>query len=312
MLFRAKTANQLEERLYKLVDEYNDKLNKNVDSIENDTLPNKILKLGLFSGLAIGGAGLVSALSQFDSQGTAIMAGSAALAAGLGYSGISTLYTNYKTAKENKQEMPEEERLKILSKDMNSKFFKKMAEQTDYRYGMNYNQVLEIESALKSNNMEEAKDVIKRAVSKVSFDQTKPEEEQPRKRVFKNFSSDSLMNRVDDLHEKHKEKTNLKYDLGKASQMENRIIAGVGMASIGAMYGVAGLVTLDSLPMLGAGVAVSVASLGYTGISALLKNHIESKNNLEYEQINSIVKNKDKENLLESSTQTMKKYKNTV
>lgn len=67
----------------------------------------------------------------------------------------------------------------------------------------------------------------------------------------------------------------------KAGKWGGRMLQGLGVAGIGAVYGAGGLIAAASAPMLLTGVAIGFIGLAYTGISAIVKLNTESKNKYE-------------------------------
>lgn len=116
-------------------------------------------------------------------------------------------------------------------------------------------------------------------------------------KLFKNKVSGDLTERLNSFYNEYANEFGVKENMQKANRMEGRILAGLSIAGAGTMYGIVGIVTAASAPMLVAGVSLAGAALAYSAISKLSQKYFESK-----------FSPSNKSELDEKSTNFIKKY----
>lgn len=191
--FKNKSAEDLENRLNKLVDKYQedlglrDTLENKIENAKINAVLGKVVGFGLGTATVVGGVVAMFAMSNISTvdgvnmltiSGTAVntmVAGGAIMVAGLGYSGISNLYKMYQESKLGKGLEKDFEfyRKDRLLTEMSEKFSKVVEKSTDKEHTMDHRKVRKIEEYLIANDIDAARDVIKEVVSKVNIKENK-------------------------------------------------------------------------------------------------------------------------------------------
>lgn len=303
-LFKAKTADQLEEKLMNIVNGFSHTVGLKDEVTTKMKNAEGHIKLGTMGGLGLGALGLVggiasiplipaiattAAIGGLTMAGAAMATGSAALVTGLAYAGISKLYSKYQ---ENKlgditSKIFEEHRMKMEDIRFERKFSQKLHNQTDHKI---YNQNIDlysIKEAVKNGDMSRAKDLVRNIVDKVGLP-----EEKNKKTLFKKPIADDLTNNLSNFFDNYKRKVHGLENQDKMANMEHKMLGGVMFATAGAVIAGTGLIALGSVGVMGGGLALSAAALAYTGIKAIHKMVLSNKQDheLQYEADNYIRK----------------------
>lgn len=187
MIFKARNAEELENRMSKLIDKLYDQVHLKSEVEEKVKVADKHHKIGLVAGLGIGTATMLGGIASiavapavattavvggFTVAGVALLGGGAVAMAGMGYSGISALYKTFQESRLGglTARVFEEHRQDILSLEINTKLSNKLEKETNYAHSISFTEALDVHSALKKHDKEAAMEVMKKSISKVKFD----------------------------------------------------------------------------------------------------------------------------------------------
>lgn len=191
-LFKEKNAEQLQESLMKLVDDYARKLNLREEVEQKVAKTEKHIKFGLYSGLGLGAIGVVGGIGTiaaapaiatiaigvagFTAAGAAIMGGGAALAAGLGYAGIGQLIKKIKNNSlgSDYAQASEKHRLEMVDLDTKRDFNIIMHRASSYTKSAEYSDVYDIQRAVVNGDFDKVKELVKKMAESVEFKDARP------------------------------------------------------------------------------------------------------------------------------------------
>lgn len=288
-LFKAKTADELEERLMKVVNKFSNQLGLRDEVESKMENANSQIKLGLVGGLGIGALGVVGGLTSIavvpaiaattvaglTVAGAAIAAGGVATAVGLGYAAIGKLYSKYQEGKLGSlhSQISEEHRLRMVDRHFASDFSLKFNTQTNYKHYSKEDDLYNIMQAIKNGDMDQAKKIVKEVVA-----QTDLPERKNKKSLFKEPVADDMNSKLGKFFDEYRNKL-----MGVDTQneiMKRDTKMGVGMlAAMGAAMGsAAAIVTLSSPAVIGGAIGLSFAAMAYSGIQKIFKTGLEQRN----------------------------------
>lgn len=286
-LFKAKTADELEDKLMKIVNGFSNKLGLKEEVTTKVKNAEGHIKVGLVGGLGIGALGLVGGIASiavapaiattavaagFTAAGVTILGGGALMMAGLGYAGIGKLYTKYQESRLGNldSQIFEKHRLKMEDIHFESKFSQKFHDQTDSKLYSKGIDVYSIMQAVKHGDMDQAKNLVKSMVAQVGLPEGKNN-----KQLFKEPVADDLNKNLGNFFDTYTRKI---YGLeNQSNQMKASDKMGYGglVAALGSFGAAAGLVAASSAIIATGGLAISVAAMGYVGIQAIKKAGFE-------------------------------------
>lgn len=288
-LFKAKTADELEEKLMKVVNGFSQKLGLRDEVTTKMENADNHIKVGLVGGLGIGALGLVGGVASiplipaiatttvvagFTVAGAAMAAGGAATVIGLGYAGLGKLYSKYQESRLGSltSRAFESHRKEMIEHDFTSDLSEKFHKQTDYKnYAKNID-LYSIMQAVKQGDMNQAKNLVKEMVATTDLP------ENNKKSLFKAPIADDMNQKLGKFFDEYRNK-----EMGIDNQnaiMKRDTKMGIGMlAAMGAAMGsAAAIVTLSSPAIIGGALALSVAAMGYSAIQKIAKTGLEQRN----------------------------------
>lgn len=187
MIFKARNADELEQRMSKIIDKLYNQVHLKSEVEEKVNIADKHQKLGLFAGAGVGAAVVLGGIATIAAApaiattavvggitvaGVAIMGGGAIAMAGTAYAGISTLYKTFQESRLGglTARAFENHRQDILSSKINTQLSNKMGKETNYTNSISYTEALDVHDALKKHDKGAAMEVMKKSISKVKFD----------------------------------------------------------------------------------------------------------------------------------------------
>jgi hypothetical protein len=282
-LFKAKTADQLEEKLMNIVNGFShtvglkDEVTTKVKNAEGH------IKLGTMGGLGIGLLGLVggiasiplipaiattAAIGGFTVAGVAMLGGGAGMMAGLSYAGLGKLYTKYQESKlgDLTSKIFEDHRMKIEDNKFERDFSNKFHKQTDYKTYSEHMNLHSLTNAVKKGDMTKAQEIVKSIVERAELPEGKN-----KKQLFKAPVADELSQNLGNFFDTYKRKLYGLENQSNQIKAENKMGYGGLVAALGSFGAAAGLVAASSAVIATGGIAISVAAMGYIGIQAIKK-----------------------------------------
>lgn len=289
-LFKAKTADQLEEKLMNIVNNFSHTVGLKDEVTTKLKNADGHIKLGTMGGLGIGFLGVVGGIASiplipaiattvavggFTMAGVAILGGGAGMMAGLSYAGLGKLYSKYQESRLGSQtsQISEQHRMTIEENKFDRVFNNKFHTQTDYKKYSDYISLYDLKEAVKQGDMTRAQELVKGIVSKAEFPEGTKAKKAP---LFKEPIADDLGSKLGKFFEGYTNKINGHDHSQKIAKIEKNIekspwIAGAAIALAGA-----GLVATSSA-LVATGLAVGFATLGYTAIKELHRRVIENR-----------------------------------
>lgn len=294
-LFRAKTADQLEERLMNVVNNFSktfglkDEVTTKIENAEGH------IKLGTIGGLGIGALGVLGGIASiplipaiattavvggFTVAGVAIMAGGAGMVAGLGYAGLGKLYSKYQESRLGglTSKIFEDHRMGIEDAKFERDFNRKVNHETDYKLSADSNDLYKIKEAVKQGDMLTAQDLVKNIVNKADLKVSTRKEP-----LFKESISTGLESKLDHFFDAYTNKLNGKENQNKIRSMETKMAAGGILAALGTLGAAAGIVAASSVALATGGIVIGAAALAYSGIQAIKKSGLSQRNSSGFE-----------------------------
>lgn len=303
-LFKAKTADQLEEKLMNIVNDFSHKVGLKDEVTTKLKNAEGHIKLGTMGGLGLGALGVVGGIASiplipaiattaviggFTVAGVAILGGGAAMMTGFAYAGLGKLYSKYQESKlgDLTSKIFEDHRMKMVDNSFESEFNNKFHKQTDYKNSSESISLYGIKEAVKQGDMTRAQELVKSIVEKAELP-----EATNKKTLFKEPVADGLSKNLSNFFDTYKNKLNGIDNQNKMAGLENKMFGGVMFATAGAVIAGTGLIALGSVAVMGGGLAISAAALAYTGIKAIHKMVLSNKKDheLEFEADNYIRK----------------------
>lgn len=217
-LFKAKTADELEENLMKVVNGFSNRLGLRDEVTTKVENAEGHIKVGLVGGLGIGALGLVGGIASiavapaiattvvaagFTAAGVSMLGGGALMMAGLGYAGIGKLYTKYQESRlgGTTSQAFESHRLKMEDIEFEQKFSQKFHNQTDSKLYSKGIDVYSIMQAVKHGDMNQANNLVKSLVAQAGMPEGKS-----KSALFKEPVADSLQNKLGNFFDEYKNK----------------------------------------------------------------------------------------------------------
>ena len=294
-LFKAKTADELEDKLMKIVNGFSNKLGLKEEVTTKVKNAEGHIKVGLVGGLGIGALGMAGGIASiavapaiattavvagFTAAGVTILGGGALMMAGLSYAGIGKLYTKYQESRLGNldSQIFEGHRLKMEDIDFESKFSQKFHDQTDSKLYSKGIDVYSIMQAVKHGDMDQAKNLVKSMVAQVGLPEGKP-----KAALFKEPVADSLQNKLGNFFDEYKNKMLGIDNQNKIMKADSKMGVGMLVAMGAAMGSAAGIVALSSPAIIGGSLAFSAAALGYSAIQKMIKTGLEQRNEVGFE-----------------------------
>lgn len=297
-LFKAKTADQLEEKLMNIVNGFShtvglkDEVTTKVKNAEGH------IKLGTMGGLGIGALGVLGGIASiplipaiattalvggFTVAGVAIMSGGAGMMAGLAYAGIGKLYAKYQESKlgDITSKIFEEHRMKIEDNKFERDFSNKFHKQTDYKTYSEHLSLYDLKEAVKQGDMTRAQELVKGIVAKAEMPEGTKTKKAP---LFKEPIATDLTKSLGNFFDTYKSKALGLENQNKIADIEHKMLGGVMFATGGAAIAVTGLVAVSSFALASGGLALGVAALAYTGIKAIHKMVLSNKQEHEFKK----------------------------
>lgn len=187
MIFKARNAEELEERMSKLIDKIYKQVHLRSEVEEKVSIADKHTKMGLLGGAGVGAAVVLGGIATIAAApaiaatavvggltvaGVSIMGGGAVMMAGMGYAGVSALYKTFQESRLGglTARIFEDHRQDVLSSKINTQLSNKMGKETNYNNSISFSEALDVHSALKKHDKEAAMEVMKKSISKVKFD----------------------------------------------------------------------------------------------------------------------------------------------
>jgi len=279
-LFKAKTADELEENLMKVVNGFSNQLGLREEVSNKMENANAQIKLGLVGGLGIGALGVVGGIAGITVAPaiatTAIAVGGVATVVGLGYAAIGKLYSKYQEGRLGSlnSQISEEHRLKMVDNHFANDFSNKFHKQTDYKHYSKDVDLYSIMRAVKNGDMDQAKNLVKEMVATTELPVNN------KKSLFKAPIADNMNQKLGKFFDEYNNKLmgidNQNQIMKRDSKMGFGMLAAMGAA----MGSAAAIVTLSSPAVIGGAIGLSVAAMAYSGIQKIMKTGLEQRNSI--------------------------------
>jgi hypothetical protein len=321
-LFKARTADELESRLWKMADKYSENLNlrekvsKNVE--QSISRGNKALFTGLFTGMAgiVGGIGIIIAapaiattavVGGFTIAGVTMLGGGAGMSLGLAYKGFQKLVEKFENGKlgSSYEQASEEGRLNRLPYKMERQFNSVLRKQNSNIEG---SEMYHLQSALQNGNNVEVTRIIKELTNQAMGEQGSVE---VKGKLFNKPVAANLESKLNSFYEKYQNiatKEGLQNDKSKVkTKMQlTSLVGATGMftAMMGATIGV-------TTPIILGGVVVGAASFGAVALMNIARKKLD---NIVSQDLtnngNNLIKKYSKDlNISESELRSIRNYK---
>lgn len=290
-LFKAKTADQLEEKLMNLVNGYAKTLGLKEEVTTKMKNAEGHVKLGLMGGLGIGALGLVGGIASiplmpaiattaviggFTAAGVAILGGGAGMSVGLAYAGIGKLYTKYQESKlgDLTSRIFEDHRMKMADNRFENKFSQKFHTDTDYAHYSGNLDIHSIVQAVKKGDMEQARGIVKEMVAQTDLPENKITKKAP---LFKEPIADDMSQKLGKFFDTYNQKISGQESIDKSWELGKKMEKGLLVSAGSILVAGAGVAALSSFAVATGGLGLSVAALGYMGIKKIQKMVEENK-----------------------------------
>lgn len=292
-LFKAKTADELEDKLMKMVNGFSKKLGLREEVTTKVENAEGHIKVGLVGGLGIGALGLVGGIASiavapaiattvvaagFTAAGVTILGGGALMMAGLSYAGIGKLYTKYQESRLGNLDNQafESHRLKMEDIEFDHKFTQKFHDQTDSKLfskgiGSDLHSIM---YAVKNGDMEQARGIVKAMVAQTDLPQNKITKKAP---LFKEPIADDMTQKLGKFFDTYNQKISGQESINKSWELGKKMEKGLLVSAASILVSGAGVVALSSFAVATGGLGLSVAALGYMGIKKIQKIAEENK-----------------------------------
>lgn len=296
-LFKAKTADELEEKLMNIVNGFSHKVGLKDEVTTKIKNAEGHIKLGTMGGLGIGVLGVMGGIASIPLvpaiattavigsltvAGAAILGGGAGMSVGLAYAGIGKLYAKYQESKlgDITSKIFEEHRMKMEDNRFENKFSQKFHTDTNYAHYSGNLDIHSIVQAVKKGDMEQARGIVKEMVAQTDLPESKITKKAP---LFKTPVADDMNQKLGKFFDEYISKLVGDEHGNQVMKRDSKMGYGMLAAAAAAMGSAAGLVTLASPAIIGGALAVSVACMAYSGIQKLMKTGLEQKGAISFE-----------------------------